>query len=275
MPTETSDTKNHGRPFHEILPLVTVIRHIPLINVLGSGFFWNSHDLESTAAPEIARKCGDFLITIPRGRYYYAGFADGQYGDIAFAYGPDHESGQRGSAHPFDTGALILGGLHPFFKHPKHSRPLCQFVADTTVQLAGWRDLFKRFIDLCYDGDVIPYLNGDRPPKPANYWTTPQLPSYHSANIAPQAWTWEVVIHSQPEVERGLIAWSCYDDIRKEVVDTLNDFKGKEPTFPADRIDACLPLLQQCYQHTIGKEPCDVMQQKIVDWVQEQIRPKP
>lgn len=275
MPTETSDTKNHARQAHEILPLVTVIRHIPLVNVLGSGFFWNSHDLESTAAPEIARKCGEFLITIPRSRYYYAGFADGQYGDIAFAYGPDHESEALGCAHPFDTGALILGGLHPFFKHPKHSRPLCQFVADTTVELAGWRDLFKRFIDLCYGGDVFPYLNGDCPPEPSGCWNILPFPSCHPDNTARQAWTWEIKIDSRPEVEKGLIAWSCFDDIRKDVVDTLNNFKGKKPAFPADRIDACIPLLQQWHQPTATEEPCQVMQQKIVDWVQEQIRPKP
>ncbi len=272
MQTPTSDTKIHGRQAHEIIPLATVIRYIPLDNVMKSGFFWNSHDLESNAAPEIARKCGKIQKTIPRGRYYYAGFADEQYGDIAFAYGPDHESGERGSAHPFDTGALILGGLHPFFTSPPPLHHTCQFVVDTRIDLAHWRNLFKRFIDLCYHGDVFPYLNGDRPPNPSGCWNVLPFPSCHPGNSAPQAWTWEILIHSQPAVEKGLIAWSSYDDIFNDMVMTLNDFNGNTPDFPAERINACIPLLQVCYQPVGTEHPCRVVQQKIIHWVQAQTK---
>ncbi|MBF0178049.1 MAG: hypothetical protein HQL63_14565 [Magnetococcales bacterium] len=264
-------------PAHEVIPLVTVAKDDAFWAVLEGGC-WGRYAIEYGKAFEIEQECARHGFNMPISRYYYAGLAHKEFGNFAFAYGSEHEQGQEWLANPFDTGGVLLGGMHPFIHQEStdelieesRRRDSCAFIAATSVENAEWRSAFKTFLDQCYGGQVQPYLQ-NIPPDRTSAWgdpppPLPNLPYKFFQNEDRRAWTWEIRLADRPPLERGLLFWSCRRGVWDDTVQRLTDIQGKEPRFPRSR---GVPPLPPPLAPSGLQSPCNALQERIIAWMSE------
>ncbi|MBF0349033.1 MAG: hypothetical protein HQL81_15310 [Magnetococcales bacterium] len=253
------------------MPLVTVEKNKKLLDIFAANVRWNSIASEHATANKIERECAETHdVVIPRCRYFYAGHALDRYGEAAFAYEPQDEMERCGTVNPFDTGALYLGKMHPFANHTTVTSPTdeetrkknsCKFIQDTKIDLSNWRKEFSTFTDRCYDGNVLSYLNGERPPTP-HTWGDARLPFNDPANRESCAWIWEVRIEELLPVEQGLFAWSCTTNQKQSITLKLNDMKGMIK--PRTRAHHFKIFSEKWIRPDTTQTPCGAVQQKII-----------
>ncbi|MBF0108246.1 MAG: hypothetical protein HQL76_03615 [Magnetococcales bacterium] len=251
------------------MPLVTVEHNQTLFHLVNSNVCWNSHASEHATARKIEYECGEHGVTIPGCRYFYAGHGLDRYGEVVFVYEPPDEINLCGSANPFDTGALFLGSMEPFAKKTT-KKDRCQFIDMTKIDISSWRKEFGVFINRCYDGDVLSYLNGARPKEP-DAWGNPNLPSKNAANTELCAWVWEIRIEEKHPIEQGLFAWSCPVDQHQFITRTINDMKGNVK--PPKRAKNLGTFSKKWIRPGITETPCEAIQQRIIRLFSERKKP--
>ncbi|MBF0180053.1 MAG: hypothetical protein HQM03_08520 [Magnetococcales bacterium] len=283
MPPETTcatteTTPDRKGPPHEIIPLVTVTSFDALAILLQTDKRWGRYAIEEGKANQLETQCARHGIDMPRCRYYYAGLAHEAFGDIAFAYRPEHEKRCQGWANPFDTGGVVLGKMRPFhtrdWRHAQtdRRRAACEFIKETRIGRAVWRRAFGKFLDRCYGGDVRPYLNGTPPKKPcpSEVSSSRQPPGEEARNLDRRAWTWEIRLECQPPLERGLLFWSCGWTRKTDIIQQFTNIDGRTARFPAVRRSALKEVEKMWAGPSIAQHPCDALQEKIIQWMQTQ-----
>ncbi|MBF0294125.1 MAG: hypothetical protein HQL96_02965 [Magnetococcales bacterium] len=281
MPPETpcasaGTTPDRKASPHDIIPLVTVTRFAALATILRGEKRWGKYAIEMGKAHQVESECARQEVDMPLCRYYYAGLAHEEFGDIAFSYHPDHEESCQGWANPFDTGGVVLGEIHPFHKtawppaQGDRSREACKFIEATMIDRNSWRQEFGIFLNRCYGGDVQPYLNGAPPHRPcAHERSLPhQYPDQDARNTDRRAWTWEIRLECHPPVEKGLLHWSCRSNDQSMIVQQFTDIQGKAATFPEERINALIEVVESWVAPAIDESPCKALQNKLSQWMQ-------
>ena len=180
--------------FSERIAIVTVIPCRVLLD--HEGVLPLTPSRRGSRTREVEVQCG-----LPPSRYFYAGRADRQYGDIALAYRPSLETGHTGSANPFDSGDVYHQEINPVRFDLERA---IRLIRETLVSLSEWRREFVEFLR-AYFPRLQAYFSGT--PARDGDWGPPDLPARHP-NDHWRTWTWEVRLYEEHPVSQHLQAWA-------------------------------------------------------------------
>jgi len=152
--------------------------------------------------------------------YFFAGRAYPQAGGCAFAFGPECEPGQVGSATPFDTGGLV--NPKRYIKIDATSdADIAAYGKASIILLTQWRDDLAQVLAAYFDADE-------------DYWQG--IPARHDLDglyarnpgrDSWRAWTFEIrFTQPQPLAER--VAW-CADEVTMGRLRKLQDAQPVNP----------------------------------------------
>ena len=240
------------------IPLVTVSP----VTLVVSGVLPLTESGSNTALVEDAFNLG-------RSRYFYSGRAHPGFGDVALAFSPAIEESHSGSATPFDTGGAYWSKLHPFVDLSDQDRLARgkSLVDDTKCSLARWRQELEGFLNIFFAGDEVGYLDGN-PPDTDGDWGPEDLPARKRSNIEDplvdwRAWTWEVRLHEEHEIERELQHWAATAD----AVSHLEE-KARQSDLPIAATDHLVTLFE--VDHTIERDASTAFQ-RLEEQIKEQL----
>ncbi len=199
------------------------------------------------------------LLGLPPSVYFYAGRACPDFGNTAFAFGPECEKDRDGSASPFDTGGLLSNPPHLMIDlspHDDSEDQRVKFGQDSVLDLQEWRTTFGRFLAAFFRKNV-------------DYWherpsqTDPER--LFELNSDWRTWTFEIRFSEGQSIHHR-DAW-CADG---SVMSQLRRLDDQQPTgIPGDPPSA----LDQFFAGPPALEPqgtpdfCTRLEQ----WVREQI----
>ena len=196
---------------------------IPIIVVLGGGLLdvvLKQGKMPLTTSQKTQES--EQLLDLEQSRYFYAGRAHPDFGDMAVAYRAREEESFRGGATPFDTGAVAKGYIHPFKSLDEDMRQSRgrALVSATEVELHTWRNHFEGFLDGLFDAPVD-YIKGEPPLEEAD-WGPEDLPARHRANVEDpdvdwRAWSWEIRFHETHDLPSELGAVACSTSMEAEL----------------------------------------------------------
>ncbi len=160
-------------------------------------------------------------------RYFYAGKAHPDFGNIVIAYNADFDHQKRGEANPFDTGGVFLGHIHPFKNLPpeKRAKKACAVIDRTKTDIKKWRSDFDQFVLDFFGDNTRSYLEHDLPTLPADSSWDEDLPvfdqenhrlpaSNKTNNLFPRewrAWAWEIRLTSKNADPTNHVLFICFD----------------------------------------------------------------
>lgn len=189
--------------------------------------------------------------------YFYAGRASKDFGDFALAFSdPSFEDRHTGSATPFDTGGLYRGFI--LWNLPDRELwRLKEFVDNSRVPLAVWRDGFARFLAAYFAS-------------PLDYWSArPKMADPEGILLHPsnswRSWAFEIRVHEGENIF-GRSAWCC----------TSNFFQKLDSAVTADKeppLDAYETWLQTFLERegAICPNGTEEFHEKMEEWVLERI----
>lgn len=168
----------------------------------------------TTATAEQA--CG-----IPPSRYFYAGRAFPERGEVALGYAAPAERAHTGGVVPFDTGGLYAGHLAPCNREmaeDERATIATRLINDAQRPLTKWRAGFQEFVESVFDGRFEAYFSDSLPEKRAECWGTADLPIWAPANQGNwRSWAWEVRFHQAHDVAASLAYWTCTEGARTDL----------------------------------------------------------
>jgi hypothetical protein len=228
----------------ERMPLV----HYPVNALLDEWSSWTA--LKSREARGLSLEPGPFGALRGRHVYTYAGpscyYRDGMMGDAAMYFAPGTEVGKKGSATPFDSGALEdePARLQPFrSRNTSVEERWAFFEAQEVKPLDGFRARFEGWLLYAYD-DPMRYLDTkpDRLSAGEPYrLEPPELLEYNGSRgrmlYGPtecgdrRTWTWEVRIEGELSLDEVVILHVPFEsyDQALSLAERIQDRTGQQP----------------------------------------------
>ena len=133
------------------------------------------------------------LLGLPQALYFYVGWANPRFGDMAFLFTVDLIDDHAGTATPFDSGGLAAN----LVKHESSDPPAAYF-RDHAILLNQLRTAAPAFLAK-YFASPKSYLTGARPLE-----DDPSGRLHHPENSPRYPWTWELQIYEDHPVDRHL-----------------------------------------------------------------------
>jgi hypothetical protein len=167
---------------------------------------------------EIARKT-EAAFGLGASLYFYVGHACPDFargGDpFVFVFAADVFDGAPGTMTHFDTGGLYSNKIHL-----NRDVDLADYVAAHRLDnLDGWRDRFGAYLKEYFSSAEAYVLGKDRAKKPDDYGRL-----HHPENER-RAWTWELQLHDDHDVRRGLLWLWVTTDVYDRLLDAIIDLR--------------------------------------------------
>jgi hypothetical protein len=135
--------------------------------------------------------------------YFYAGHACPDFGDVVLVYDGEMADADSGGATPFDTGGLHAGHVH--YSNPRGPATAAGYCKAHTCTLSTWRVRADAYI-ASHFSSASAYVSGHTP-----ITDDPTGRLLHRDNSR-RAWTWEIRVHRDHDLEQDLRAiWMSAD----------------------------------------------------------------